>query len=326
MTPDQFVRRRQRDWDQLERLLKKAGSGHVERLNEQELRTLGSLYRGAASDLALAQRDFPRHDVTAFLNTLVGRAHHLVYRGGNVERGQIRRFLTAGFPLLFRRNWRYIAVAVLLLFAPWFIGWGFVLGNPELAFVLAPGAAPMLNTAAQEGKLWIDIPFEASSFAGAMIMTNNIQVTFLAFAGGMLAGLFTIYVLLMNGIQFGAVFGFVQAHGLGPDLWEFVVAHAFIELTVICIAGGAGLRMGHAMVVPGLMRRRDAIAIAAREALGLITGGALLLIIAGLIEGFISPSPLPWTVKAAVGVGSGVLLFAYLLRGGQGQGEAFAAR
>ncbi len=175
----------------------------------------------------------------------------------------------------------------------------------------------MLDMVAHEGKLWIDIPFEASSFAGAMIMTNNIQVTFLAFAGGMLAGLFTIYVLLMNGVQFGAVFGFVHAYGLGPDLWEFVVGHAFIELTVICIAGGAGLRVGHAMVVPGLLRRRDAIAIAAREAMGLVTGGALLLIIAGIIEGFISPSILPWTVKASVGVGSGILLFAYLLRGGR---------
>lgn len=317
MTPDQFVRRRQAEWEQLERLLKKAGASNVARLSEQELRTLGRLYRAATADLALAQRDFPRHEVTRFLNTLVGRAHHLVYRGGSVERGQIRRFLQAGFPQLVRRNAAFILVAALLLFGPWFLGWWLVYLNPALAYTLAPDAAPILQLVEQEGRLWIDIPMEESALAGAFIMTNNIQVTFLAFAGGALAGLMTIYVLLRNGILFGAVFGFVQAHGLAGGLGDFVVAHAFIELTVICIAGGGGLRLGYAMVAPGLLRRRDAVVLAARDAVGLIVGGALLLIVAGIIEGFISPSTLPWWIKFWVGLGSGLLLYVYLLRAGR---------
>lgn len=317
MTPDQFIRRRNAEWEQLEKLLAKAGRRNVTQLNERELRTLGDLYRSASADLALAQRDFPHHETTIFLNNLVGRAHHAVYQGEGVERRQIRDFLSKGFPELFRRNWRYVAVAALLLFGPWGLAQWLTANDPELVYLLAPGSEATLQSVIEEGKLWIDIPAEESTSAGAFIMTNNIQVAFLAFAGGILAGLLTIYVLLVNGITLGAIFGFVQAYGLGPELAEFVVGHGPIELTVICIAGGAGLRLGYAMIVPGLMRRRDAVPQAAREAVGLVAGGALLLIVAGLIEGFISPSNLPWTVKALVGVASGVLTYLYLLFGGR---------
>ncbi|MGB0388545.1 MAG: stage II sporulation protein M [Ardenticatenaceae bacterium] len=317
MTPDKFVNRRQGDWEKLENLLKKAQRGKIAHFSERELRSLGDLYRAATADLALAQRDFPRHELTGFLNGLVGRAHHLVYRGGAVERRQIRHFLTAGFPQVVRRNSRYVWIATLLLFGPAFICWWLVLQNPDLAYLLFPQVRGMLDIVVQEGKLWIDISVEESAIAGAGIMTNNIQVTFSAFAGGILGGLLTIYVLILNGMLLGSIFGFVQAYGLGPDLSEFVIGHGPIELSVICLAGGAGLRLGHAIFAPGLMRRRDAITQAAREAMGIITGSALLLIIAGTIEGFISPSDLPWFLKAAVGLSSGMLMWWYLWRGGR---------
>lgn len=321
MTPDQFVRRRQEDWKKLEALLKQAGRGTLEGLNEREVRALGDLYRAAAADLALAQRDFPRHEVTRFLNGLVGRAHHLVYRGGTVEQRTIRRFLTAGFPQLVRRNGRYVAVSTLLFFGPALLCYVLTLNDPELAYRLLPDAWPMLRRVAEDGKLWIDISPEQSSLAGAQILTNNIQVTFLAFAGGILLGLFTVYVLLLNGILLGTIFGFVQAYGLGPELGEFVIGHGVVELSVICLAGGAGLRVGHSMLAPGLMRRRDAIVQAAREAMGIITVCALLLIGAGIIEGFISPSTLPWVVKVLVGVTTGLLMWTYILRGGREKGD-----
>jgi uncharacterized membrane protein SpoIIM required for sporulation len=320
MTPTKFVKNRQDDWKKLEGLLKKAQGGKVARLSEHELRRLGQLYRAATGDLALAQRDFPRHDVTTFLNGLVGRAHHLVYRGGAVEQSQIRHFFTTRFPQLVRHNSRYVWIATVLLFGPAFICWWLVLQEPDLAYRLFPDARPIFDIVVQEGKLWIDIPPEESSIAGAGIMTNNIQVTFMAFAGGILAGLLTIYVLLLNGMSFGAIFGFVQAYGLAPDLWEFVIGHGPVELSVICVAGGAGLRLGHSIVAPGLMRRRDAIAEAGREAMGMITGCAVLLIIAGIIEGFISPSALPWPIKAMVGVSSGMLMWSYILRANDNDG------
>ncbi|MGH2541509.1 MAG: stage II sporulation protein M, partial [Ardenticatenaceae bacterium] len=235
MTADQFVRQRQSDWERLERLLGQTRRGNVQALSERDLRALGELYRATAADLALAQRDFPRHSVTSFLNNLVGRAHHVIYQGAGLERRRIRHFLTAGFPQLFRRNWRYVAAAALLLFVPALIcGW-LTARNPDLAYVLFPGAGVILHGVEEEGELWIDIPPETSAAAGAFIMTNNIRVSFLAFAGGALAGLLTIYVLVMNGLLFGVIFGFVTAFGLGPELGAFVVGHGPIELSVICI-------------------------------------------------------------------------------------------
>lgn len=314
MTPDQFVHHRQNKWKKLETLLNQAKNSQMTSFSERELRQLGDLYRSATADLALAQRDFPRHDVTSFLNGLVGRAHHLVYRGAAIDRQQIRDFLLTGFPQLVRRNRYYIWAATLLLFGPVFICWWLTLQNPDLAYQLFPDARGILDTVVQENKLWIDVSSEESALFSAGIMTNNIQVTFLAFAGGIFAGLFTIYVLIMNGMLLGTIFGFVHSYGLGPDLGEFVIGHGPVELSVICLAGGAGLRLGHSLIAPGLMRRRDAITQAARDAMGLITGSALLLIIAGLIEGFISPSALPWGIKAAVGLGSGTLMWWYLWR------------
>ena len=321
MTPDQFVNRRQDEWKKLEKLLNKAQRGKIAGFSERELRSLGDLYRAATADLALAQRDFPRHDVTSFLNGLVGRTHHLVYRGDAVERRQIRHFLTAGFPQLVRRNSRYIWIATLLLYGPALICWWLTLQNPDLAYQLFPQARGVLDIVVQEGKLWIDISASERSAVSAGLMTNNIQVTFSAFAGGILAGLLTIYVLIINGMLLGTLFGFVQVYGLAPDLAEFVIGHGPIELSVICLAGGAGLRLGHSIIAPGLMRRRDAITQAAREAMGIITGCALLLIVAGTIEGFISPSALPWFVKAAVGISSGALMWWYLWRGGREEEE-----
>lgn len=321
MTPEQFVQRRQADWQQLDAMLAKAGRGHMARLSEQELRTLGHLYRAATADLALAQRDFPRHDVTRFLNGLVGRAHHLIYRGGAVERRQIGHFLRAGFPQLVRRNRFYILAAALLFFVPALLSWWVVQASPDLAYRVLPEMRPLYVLVEQEGTLWIDIPPDESPVAGAGIMTNNIQVTFLAFAGGIVAGLVTIYVLLFNGLMLGTIFGFVQAYGLAGGLAEFIIGHGPVELSVICLAGGAGLRLGHAMVAPGLMRRRDAVAQAGRDALGIIVGGALLLVGAGLIEGFLSPSLLPWPVKAAVGLSSGAAMWLYLWRAGRTTAE-----
>lgn len=321
VSSERFIRGRHARWEELERLLKRVGRRGVDRLSADEIERIGALYRIAAADLALAQRDYPNHDLTRYLNALVGRAHHLVYRGARIERRRIGHFFRAGFPRLVRRHLRYILVAALLLFVPWGVGWVLSARNPELAYTIAPQATDTLDFVERSGRLWIDIGADEGASSGAFIMTNNIQVSFFALAGGATAGLLTLYILLLNGLIFGAVFGFVQAHGLIDGLLEFVTAHAPLELTVICIAGGAGLRMGHAIIVPGLMRRRDALASAARDALGLVLGGAVLLIFAGLIEGFVSPSALPWSAKGATALISGALLLLYLALGGRNEDD-----
>lgn len=322
MTPDTFIRRRQDNWHQLETLLNRRNGGGADNFTEADVRALDSLYRSAVADLALAQRDFPYHAVTTYLNGLIGKSHHLVYRGGAIGPRQIKRFFLVDVPRIVRRNARYVIAAHLLFYGVALVSYLMVLTNPQWAYTILPEATPALTMVEEEGRLWIDIPPEEQALAGAEIMTNNIQVTFLAFAGGMLAGLFTLYVLVTNGLMLGTIFAFVQSYGLGGELGEFVIGHGPVELSVICLAGAAGLRFGHAMVAPGLQRRRDAVAAAGRDAIAIAIIGALWLVLAGTIEGFISPSEvIPWFVKVAVGVVTGWLFWLYFLLFGRGQAE-----
>ena len=149
-------------------------------------------------------------------------------------------------------------------------------------------------------------------------MQNNIQVAFLAFGSGILGGVVTVWIMVFNGLLLGGLTGLTSHYDLGFDLWTFVIGHGVIELSVIFIAGGAGLTLGWAIIHPGLLRRRDALALAARKSVRLIIGCVPLLVIAGTIEGFISPAEnIPWPVKWSIGLVSGLLLYSYLLLAGR---------
>jgi hypothetical protein len=124
--------------------------------------------------------------------------------------------------------------------------------------------------------------------------------------------------MILNGLIIGGITGLTAHYGIGFDLWTFVIGHGVIELSVIFIAGGSGLMLGWAVIQPGLLSRRDALTIAARRAVRLVIGCVPLLVVAGLIEGFVSPAEaIPWPVKWGVGLGSGLLLYGYLLLAGR---------
>jgi len=157
------------------------------------------------------------------------------------------------------------------------------------------------------------------------IMSNNVRVTFLAFAAGILAGVGTALVLVFNGVQLGAVAGVFANYGANLQLWSFVLPHGLIELTAICIAGGAGLWLGSAFLLPGRMTRREALVVRGREAVSLIGGTAVMLVVAGLIEGFISPSDLPREVKLTLAALFALAMVAYLALAGRNEQARKAA-
>ncbi len=192
---------------------------------------------------------------------------------------------------------------------PAIVGYRLTYTNPDNADIL--GLGQERDTLADH-QTWTDIPVEARPYASAFIMSNNIKVALLAFAGGLTFGLFSIYILVFNGLSVGAILGLAVHYGLGESLLTFIIGHGVIELSVIFMAGGAGLQLAWALLNPGAYRRRDALALAARRAVALAVAAVPLLIVAGLIEGFISPSAAPLIVHLAVGLISGVLLYAYL--------------
>lgn len=317
MQPNHLVTSRKEDWERLDRLVKQSQSG-IEKLSPIEVQELGRLYRSTSSDLALAQRDFPNHRVALYLNQLVGRAHAVIYRGRPAARSQLRRFFTHDFPRTFRELKYFILAAACLFLLPAVIVGAVIYFQPQTADWLLPGEVRQVRAGLENQELWTDIAINDRPYTSSFIMQNNIQVSIIAFAGGVLAGIPTAWILVVNSLLLGGLTGLTAYYGLAGDLWSFVIGHGIIEFTVIFISGGAGLSLGWAIFRPGLLRRRDALVLAARKAVTLIVGAALLLIVAGLIEGFISPAEgLPSTVKWLIGIGSGVGLYSYLLFAGR---------
>jgi uncharacterized membrane protein SpoIIM required for sporulation len=317
-TVEQFIAARQAGWERLETLARRARGGQITALTPDELEDLGRLYRQATADLAQARRDYAGDRLLIYLNRLVAETYPVIYQPGGWNAARVRAFYTETFPRLVRKQAPYVAIAAALFLVPAVLGFLAVVAQPETAAVLLPQATyERIRGFLENRQLWTQIPPAERPYMSGAIMTNNIQVAFLAFGGGLLLGVGAVLVLLLNGLLLGGIAGLVQTYGLSLDLWSFILPHGIIELSVIFMAGGAGLRLADALVRPGLLSRAESLRQAGREAVQMVLGGASLRVIAGLIEGFISPSDLPPWVRIPFGLLMGILLYLYLIFAGR---------
>ena len=322
MPIDKFINQRKSAWQRLEELLDLLDRASLRRLNREEVRELGRIYRRTASDLAIARAESRDPRLINYLNSLVIRAHGRIYRADAQGGKRIRNFFARELPRTFRRTWRYTALSfsVFAIFATF----SFVATNLDPEFSELVGVNPALREIYIETKThwWESLNEEGNQIGAANIMQNNIRVTIMTFALGAMLGLGTIYYLAYNGANIASVLALTYQAGFGNDLVTFMVGHGVIELSCIFIAGGAGLLIGSAMILPGDLSRADALKTRGMEAVRLMMGVALLLVVAAIIEGFISPAPINPRIKFGIGALTGLALYSYLLFAGRETTEA----
>lgn len=317
MTQRSFVQRRSPDWQELDALLARAARRGIRSLDPVQVERLGCLYRAMGSDLAYAQGRYDAQ-LVEYLNRSVARAHAYVY-APTAQSGwrRIARFYAHDFPVEVRRSIVPIAMCASLTIAATVMAYTIVRAHPDNAYALLP--AQLVPAKIKKSLHDSNFAFGAAQgpMMSAFIITNNVKVAMIAFAGAATLGALTIYIIAFNGLMLGALGGLFANAGFGVDFWVTIAPHGVIELTAIQIAGAAGLLIAGGILTPGRLRRKDAVALGARRAAVLFLGVASMLLVAGTIEGFISPQRWPMDARAAIGALTALALFCYFAFAGR---------
>jgi uncharacterized membrane protein SpoIIM required for sporulation len=312
---DAFVARRKPDWDQLELLLTQAAAWH--RLPPRSISRAAALYRAVCADRMRAQAAGYGVELLALLDGLAARGHNALYSAPPYRLQAVWDLVRADFPRALRRHARFFLLALGLFLLPGLVGFGLSYRSRSFALgLLSPEMAEHMEEAYADG-FGKGRSESADTMMAGFYVHNNVGIAFRCFATGVLFGLGSMFFLVYNGLQMGAVAGLLTASGRGFNLLTFVASHGAFELTAIVIAGTAGLVMGYALVDTRGRRRFDSLRARARDIVQLVLGAALMLIVAAFIEGFWSPSAIPAPIKLSVAGGLYLLVTAYLALAGR---------
>jgi uncharacterized membrane protein SpoIIM required for sporulation len=269
-------------------------------------------YRMLAHDVAKVRRLLPDSRAREYLETAYAQAHASLHRPAWHPGQALLSLFRDEIPAVVSWLRPHILWATALFILTVIAGYSMVRTYPDL---IALFASPELIATVERGQLWTEglLNVVPSSVLSLQILTNNIVVSLFAYCAGFLFGLGTLYILGLNGLMLGAVFAFTTLHGLGDDLFTFVVAHGCVEISVMCLSGAAGAAVGEALIRPGAATRAEAFQRAALQSGKLILACVLLLVGSGVIEGYISPNPVfPLWARIAIGVSYWVFMIALL--------------
>ncbi|HEV2846674.1 MAG TPA: stage II sporulation protein M [Thermoanaerobaculia bacterium] len=307
-----FVRLRRPLWDGFEKQLHSAGD-RLRGLGYGDLEEMALRYRQVLHDHALAGSRFPGTAAARRLRDLALEGTRRL-TGERRERMGVLGFFLRGFPAAFQRHLGAVGVATALFLLA--AAWGMALGvlRPGLGLtILGPEAVQGL----EEGRLWTEslVTTMPPALSSSGIATNNISVALMAWSGGILAGVLTLYVLLVNGLLLGTLVGVTMHYSMAGELLEFVSAHGPLEITLILVASAAGLAIGRAVVTAGDKPRSLALREAAMDALFVLLGCIPWFVILALVEVFVSPAPdIPVLAKVALGLALEGLFLALAFR------------
>jgi uncharacterized membrane protein SpoIIM required for sporulation len=295
---NQWILKRRPHWDRLAALLAQSDASDLGQLSRAELQELALLYRQVAADLSVLRQDATSRTYAQHVNQLLARAHHIVYSGRKTNLLTLFRFLRDEYPAVFQRQIGYVAASLLVFVAFGLVGAALTSARPEF---MRHMLGPHMIATMERHKMWTDSIVSVAPMESSAIMTNNLSVSFVTFASGIVFGLGTFFYISFNGLLLGVVGAACHHYEMSLALWSFVAPHGSLELPSIVIAGGAGFRLGHAMLFPGALRWKESVARGGIEATRLVSGIIPLLVIAGLLEGFFSPSQAPVWFKFTVG-------------------------
>jgi uncharacterized membrane protein SpoIIM required for sporulation len=318
MEEREFVEGSKDGWDRLAAHVEATRGKGVAALDVAALRSMHEEYRRAAADLAYAQTHYPGGRTESYLNRLVAQAHAELYGSSPRRLAQLWRFLSVGYPRLVRESWRPMALSAALFIGMGAIGFLLAYVNYPLARLLIPAAfRDGIGDTFEQGRTPDELIAAIAPLLSAGITVNNIQVALLAMAGGMTFGVLTAYAMVTNGAMLGVLAGVFAKAGHSLEFWSFILPHGSLELPAIVVAGAAGFTIAGGIVTPGDLPRGAALAAAANKAARLVLGCVPLFVVAGLIEGFVTPRDFDPVLKVVFGVAMMALLGAYLLGAGR---------
>lgn len=290
-------------------MLKRSEDSGLKSLRHDELQQLALLYRQAAADLSTVRQDPGGRSYAKYLGGLLSRAHNTIYGAQRDQKSGILTFFTQDYPHIFLRNLNYVTAAFIVFLIGAVVG--SILTFRDSDFALSVLGPDMVRTI-EKREMWTHSILAMKPVASSSIMTNNLAVTFMMFSSGVTAGIGTLLLTLFNGLLMGVIGTACFVAGMSLKLWSFVLPHGSLELPAIFIAAGAGFRIAHGMIFPGYRSRRDSLFVAGSEAIKLLLGAVPMLIIAGVIEAFVSPTGIPAALKFTMGIAVFTLLLLYL--------------
>ena len=309
MDIDRYIQRNDPTWRRLEQLAA-AGSRNVRSLSDDQIAELVGLYQRVSADLSHARGQYRDPELNARLSRILGEARVVIYRRRGSAARTVRRFFTETFPVAVWHSRRYVLVSFLALMVPAF-AMGLWLANSPA--VLDAAVPPELQEVIAQEEFASYYSSDAAENFASRVTFNNIQVAFLAFALGVIPLLGPVGVLVLNGVNIGVMAAVMHQEGEAAQFWGLILPHGLLEISSIVVAGAAGLRLSWALVAPGDRTRARAFREEGMRAVVIVMGLALCFVVAGFIEGFVTPSSLPTSMRIAVGVAALAVFVVYIV-------------
>jgi uncharacterized membrane protein SpoIIM required for sporulation len=307
-----FRTERERDWRQLETLVTKAEKRSASALSNAEILAMPVLYRSTLSALSVARETSLDQGLIGYLENLAARAYFFVYGARSTPLEQLNAFFSRDWPKGVQSIWRETLVALFVTALGAVVAYVLVGADSDWFFTfvdpgLAQGRDPTATQAALRATLYDGADADGLSFFATYLFTHNAEVALLAFALGFAFGVPTIVVLLSNGAMLGAMVHVFVSKGLGYEFGGWLLIHGVTELFAIVLAGAAGLRIGWAVAFPGRQSRLEAMSGAGKAAGAVMMGVVIMLMLAGVLEGFGRQLITSDTVRYAIAGGSAIL-------------------